>query len=117
MAITITGTHTNTTTNNVAIDPFLGVTVTDTVTQQDVATITLAAAASGVLSGTGVVATGTPGVYTITAANAATLTTEIDAALFTPTVATAPSAVLTSLALGVVGANRRHRRPQSPRRR
>ena len=81
VAPTISGTHAGQrTTNGAAIDPFSGVTITDATDATDTLTVTLSAA-NGSLSGLGA---DVGGVYTLTGLSAATITAELDAAVFTP---------------------------------
>ena len=70
--------------NNASIQPFSTVDVLDfDQGVQDSVTIALSGA-GGTLSGTGLSATGTAGTYSLAAASAATLTTELEALTFTP---------------------------------
>jgi hypothetical protein len=95
VAPTITGASASAITDNAANDPFAGVMVADAnVGATEVLTVTLSGgAASGTLTGTGVVAS-TPGVYTVSG-NAATVITDIDGAVFHPTNPTNASTVTT----------------------
>ncbi|WP_428393996.1 beta strand repeat-containing protein [Lichenicoccus sp.] len=98
-APTISGTQAGQmTTDNVALQPFKGVSVTDPDlgTQVSLA-ITLrtsggaATEANGTLSGSGLTRTGV-GTYALAASSPATLTSELDALAFTPTQAEVPAA-------------------------
>ena len=86
---TISGTvenqHGLTTTSEAPVHPFAGVTISDPNTAAtDTLTITLSnGGTTGTLSGSGL-SGGTNGVYTLAAAAAATITSELDALVFTP---------------------------------
>ena len=92
VAPTISGTHTSSTADNTPIDPFTSVVVADTnAAATDTLTIQLSdAGADGTLSGTGV-SGGTGGLYTLDGTTATAITTELDAAVFTP--ASAPNTI------------------------
>jgi hypothetical protein len=77
------------TTDQAAVMPFAGVTVSDSAGEQDSAAITLSAGgtptdADGTLSGAGLTHTGT-GTYTLAATDPGSLTTDLRALVFTPT--------------------------------
>ena len=82
---TITGTKAGQpATGTTAVSPFAGVTIADPdVGVQDSLTITLTGA-GGMLSGAGLIPTGTAGTYSLAAASPATLTSELDALVFAP---------------------------------
>jgi hypothetical protein len=91
---TISGTTAGqTTTQNIAVDPFTGVVIGDAGGGTDIVTVTLTNLNGG-LTGTGVTTTGTPGVYTVTGVDPATTNADLDAAVFTPT--GAPNTALTT---------------------
>jgi len=94
MALTITGTHVTATPGDLAVTPFSGVTITDPGATAETLTIAPSPDANGVLSGPGLSAD-VSGVYTLTAATAAAMTTALDALTFTPATG-APGSVTTT---------------------
>jgi hypothetical protein len=98
-APTITGTVANQTTSNEApVKPFSGVTIADANSgATDTLTITLGGS-GGTLTGTGLVATGTAGVYTLSG-SASTITSELEALSFTPTAGAAGTSSTTTFKL------------------
>ena len=86
VAPTITGTVAGQTTSaDAAVAPFSGVTIADPNSgATDTLTITLSDGANGTLTGTGLINDG-GGVYTLAAASPATISSELDALVFTPT--------------------------------
>jgi len=74
-----------TTTDEAATKPFAALSVTDPDSgAAETVTITLSNAANGTLSGTGLIAEGN-GVYALSAASPGSITSELDALIFTPT--------------------------------
>jgi uncharacterized repeat protein (TIGR03803 family) len=100
VAPTITGTKAGqTTTSQAPIDPFSGVTIGDiNIGATDTLTITLSGA-GGTLSGTGL--SGSNGTYTLSG-TASTITSELDALVFTPATGHANSSQTTSFKLSDV---------------
>jgi uncharacterized repeat protein (TIGR03803 family) len=100
VAPTITGTRAGqTTTSQAPIDPFSGVTIGDiNIGATDTLTITLSGA-GGTLSGTGL--SGSNGTYTLSG-TASTITSELDALVFTPVTGHADSSQTTSFKLSDV---------------
>ena len=101
---TISGTvenqHGLTTTSEAPVHPFAGVTISDPNTAAtDTLTITLSnGGTTGTLSGSGL-SGGTNGVYTLAAAAAATITSELDALVFTPKAGAPGSSTTTTFTL------------------
>jgi hypothetical protein len=96
---TIAGTHATPTASDAAVNPFSGVTVGDLNTgATDALMITLSnGGTTGALTGTGL-SGGTNGVYTLSG-SAATVTSELDALLFTPAKGAPGSVTTTTFAL------------------
>jgi autotransporter passenger strand-loop-strand repeat protein/uncharacterized repeat protein (TIGR03803 family) len=98
-AVTISGTHATATTSEAAVTPFSGVTIADANDGgTDINTLTITQTGPGVLSGAGLVATATAGVYTLTG-TAAVITSELDALSFTPVNGVPDSFVTTTFTL------------------
>ena len=100
VAVTITGTHATSTTADAAVSPFTGVTLTDAnAGATDTLTIYLSTTGTteGTLSGTGL-GVGTGSVYTLKG-TAATITSELDALMFTPAKGAAGSVTTTTFEL------------------
>ncbi len=103
----LTGTTaTASTSGTTAIQPFSAAQVADAHASPTLtATITLtnsagtATAANGVLSGTGLTASGTAGVYTLTASTVAAFNSDLEALAFTPTAST--KSVVTNIGISV----------------
>ena len=98
---TISGTVAGqTTTSEAPVHPFAGVTISDPNTAAtDTLTITLSnGGTTGTLSGSGL-SGGTNGVYTLAAAAAATITSELDALVFTPKAGAPGSSTTTTFTL------------------
>ena len=103
VAPTITGTVAgHTTSADAAVEPFAGVTIADPNSgATDTLTITLSDGANGTLTGTGLINDG-GGVYTLAAASPATISSELDALVFTPTAGAPGSSTTTSFTLSDV---------------
>jgi VCBS repeat-containing protein len=97
-----TPTEPQATTDTNPINPFSAVSVSDADhNAQDSATITLSNNANGTLSGTGLSATGTPGVYTITATSPGTLTSDLQSISFNPAAPPVNGSTTTNFSLSV----------------
>ena len=97
--ITVT-TAAHTTTEDAAVDPFVGVTIADSnVGATDTLTITLSAAGNGTLSGSAALLNDGGGVYTLAAALPGSITSELDGLVFTPAPGAPDSSTTTTFTL------------------